>query len=393
VLRGPKLSLYLLAANRRFSGEAPDLPVPEAPAVPVIWVHVGRTTSPDAARALILRLQRADRPLPVACTSDMPFDLPPGVLRWTLPQETRQEIDRFLPARIAACLWLGEPVRAALLHALHVRGVPTLGADLSVPRVGAFRIGPLDVARLFATVFARTDRDGEQLRAAGAPLVAATGPLREGPPPPPCDAEELNALLKTKAGRPAWLAHMVTPAEIEPVLDAHLRASHLSHRLALVLRPTSDVDFAELSQQVRDRGLSAAARSDDALLTEAVDVLIADAPGEDGLWYRVAPITFLGGSLLAPGSGTDPGGAAALGSAILHGPFVAERGDLYARLAEAGAAREVADARGLADAVADLQAPARAARMAEAGWRFWSEGAELTNRIADALTEMMDATQ
>jgi 3-deoxy-D-manno-octulosonic-acid transferase len=59
-----------------------------------------------------------------------------------------------------------------------------------------------------------------------------------------------------------------------------------------------------------------------------------------GLWYRVAPISLVGGSL-QPIGGHNPFEPAALGSAILHGPYVTNFVDIYQRLSEAGAARLV----------------------------------------------------
>jgi 3-deoxy-D-manno-octulosonic-acid transferase len=54
-----------------------------------------------------------------------------------------------------------------------------------------------------------------------------------------------------------------------------------------------------------------------------------------GLWYRVAPISLVGGSL-QPIGGHNPFEPAALGSAILHGPYVTNFVDIYQRLSEAG---------------------------------------------------------
>ena len=52
-------------------------------------------------------------------------------------------------------------------------------------------------------------------------------------------------------------------------------------------------------------------------------IWIADTMGELGLWYRLAPIAFVGRSLIAPGGGQNPLEPARLGCAIAVGPYTA----------------------------------------------------------------------
>src|SRR4029079_3939593 len=61
-----------------------------------------------------------------------------------------------------------------------------------------------------------------------------------------------------------------------------------------------------------------------------------------GLVYRVAPIVFMGGSLIQHG-GQNPIEAAKLGAAILHGPHVWNFGPIYTALDAAGGAEMVTD--------------------------------------------------
>ena len=64
--------------------------------------------------------------------------------------------------------------------------------------------------------------------------------------------------------------------------------------------------------------------------------------GELGLVYRLAPIVFMGGSLVNHG-GQNPIEAAKLGAAILHGPHVWNFAEIYAAMDGAGGAEAVAD--------------------------------------------------
>ena len=101
-----------------------------------------------------------------------------------------------------------------------------------------------------------------------------------------------------------------------------------------------------------------------------------------GLWYRIASVSFVGGSLVEVG-GHNPFEPALLGSAILFGPHVRNFVDGYRRLSDAGAAVLVRSEAELAEALVATIAPDRAAEMAAAAWAACSEGAEVTDAVLD----------
>ena len=118
------------------------------------------------------------------------------------------------------------------------------------------------------------------------------------------------------------------------------------------------------------------------------EVYIADNAQEFGLWYRLAPITFMGGSLSGQGCIRDPLEPAALGSAILYGPRPGLFGTTFGRLGAARAARAVGSPTDLAEG--DLLSPDRAARLAQAAWAVTSDGAEVTDKVHALIRNIMD---
>ena len=80
-------------------------------------------------------------------------------------------------------------------------------------------------------------------------------------------------------------------------------------------------------------------RSREELPTAATDIYVADTMGELGLFYRLSPIVFMGGSLV-PHGGQNPIEAIKLGAAIVHGPHVFNFTDVYEALDRAGGARQ-----------------------------------------------------
>ena len=221
-----------------------------------------------------------------------------------------------------------------------------------------------------------------------ADLIQVTAPLQYGPQVLPCREDDYEEMSQALAGRPVWLAAMVDPAEVDMVLAAHRAAARLSHRLVLILVPADPDSAPAIAAAAAELGLRHAAWSEGTFQPEVTQVLIADTEGELGLWYRLAPLSFLGGSLVAGPAGITPLNAAGLGSAVLYGPHVGLHTDAYTRLADGGAAQMVRDADSLGVAVSRLNAPDQAASMAMAAWQVVSEGAEGIDLVIDMLQDI-----
>jgi 3-deoxy-D-manno-octulosonic-acid transferase len=99
---------------------------------------------------------------------------------------------------------------------------------------------------------------------------------------------------------------------------------------------------AAIAERVADAGMTARLRSRGELPDAATDIYVADTLGELGMIYRLAPVVFVGGSLVRHG-GQNPIEAAKLGSAIVHGPNVWNFAEVYAELDEAHGAEMVTD--------------------------------------------------
>jgi 3-deoxy-D-manno-octulosonic-acid transferase len=114
-------------------------------------------------------------------------------------------------------------------------------------------------------------------------------------------------------------------------------------------------------------------------------VYIADTLGELGLFYRLAPVSFVGGSF-APIGGHNPLEPARLGSAILHGPHQFNFQEVSDALASAGGAEEVEDAAALASAIMALRKePALRKRMVEAAARVAAAETAVLDHVLAAV--------
>ena len=164
----------------------------------------------------------------------------------------------------------------------------------------------------------------------------------------------------------------------------------LAHRLLLIIVPQDEGAAQALAERLEEQeDWRVARRRADQEPDSETEVYICDAT-EYGLWYRLAQVTFMGGSLEGEGCARDPMEPAALGSAILYGPRPGVFGQACGRLGAARAARMVASGSDLAEALGDLLSPDRAARQATAAWTIASEGAEVTERVMTLIRAIMD---
>ncbi|HLY88483.1 MAG TPA: glycosyltransferase, partial [Acetobacteraceae bacterium] len=119
-------------------------------------------------------------------------------------------------------------------------------------------------------------------------------------------------------------------------------------------------------------------------------VWIADTLNELGLWYRLAPIAFVGRSLVPPGGGQNPLEPARLGCAIAVGPHTGNFSEHVELLRTAGGLAVVRDAAELAGWVdALLRDPERRQAMGEAARAAVRRQEDLPHRTAAALLELM----
>ena len=376
-----------LRLYRLLNGEFADLDAPawaQRPPGRLAWLHAPRASAARSVPPLVQALLAEGRADAVLVTC-------PGLASCPLALSARPPADT--PEAVAAFLdhwrpdlgiWFDGALRPVLLHALGARGVPMMLVDGRVPDLPGARWWPRALPGLLAPFRHLLVVDAEaarQFQRAGAPAgaVQVCGPLEEPSHVLPVTEAERAALARGIGTRPVWLAVGVPEAEDDSVAAAHLSALRMAHRLLLIHVPDHPGRAGALADRLRGQfGLDTVLRSSEADPVEEAQVYIADTEGELGLWYRLAPMTFLGGTLAGPGPLRPPFEPAAMGSAILHGLELGAEGPAFDRLRQAGASRVVPGAADLGEAVGDLLAPDRCARLAQAAWGVESAGVEAT---------------
>lgn len=391
------LTLYTLTAR----GDALPIPVarPARPVGRLVWLHA---PGPDTLNGMVELARRLteDDGVSVLLTSPTPPTLPVGVIWQVPPPDTPAQARAFIGHwhPNAALLSEGE-LRPILLHEALAHNIPLTmlnGRAPWLPRKGWWPGLMRGILGRFDHILTLDETAARTFRRAGATpgTVEVAGRMEEASAALSCTEAERNALARLMGTRPVWLATDLPEAEEAAVIQAHRAALRLAHRLLLILVPQDQARVAALTERMEtEENWTVARRAAEEDPTSEVEVYIADVTAEYGLWYRLAPVTYLGGSLSASGCLRDPLEAAALGSAIIHGPRPGPYGGVFGRLGAARGARSVASGGDLAEALSDLLSPDRAARLAQAAWGVASEGVEVTERVLTLTRKMLDKTE
>ncbi len=378
-----------------------SLPRPEGV---LVWFHAASVGEALSLLELIRRLREEREDLSILVTtgtvtsaSVMGRRLPVDVIHHYVPLDVTAYVTRFLDHwKPDLAIWTESELWPSLITATHTQGCPMLllNARLSVSSARNWRwfkgMARALLSR-FDLVQAQDDVTASRLRGLGLlpSRIEVTGTLKEGAAALPCDEALRQSLSQTIGARPIWVAASTHAGEEDLVLAAHRIVLRSNPRALLLLVPRHPERGADIERLLQSDGWHYAQRSTGAMPDRDTQVYLADTLGELGLWYRLAPISFLGGSLVEIG-GHNPFEPAALGSAILHGPYVSNFTDIFERLQAAGAARQVRDAASLAQGVDELMNPEYAAEMANAAWEVSSTGAEVTDRALDAILERLE---
>ncbi len=370
----------------------------------LIWAHVDSELRYSALCDLCLRL-RATRPdvyLLVTVSKSLFGELSGSSggcdfifeLAGDHPTAAKQFLEHWKPD---LCLWVGGELMPNLISETSEKGIPMILLDISesdLPQPKRLWLPDLTRAVLncFDVILTNGETVAEVIQKVGVtePKISVTGQLRNSAMPPACSEEELAEVMIDLASRPVWLAAHVHNDEYRTVVAAHRTALRLVHRLLLILVVDQSCDVDVLKEHMAEANLRSIDWDIGDMIEDHTQVVISRDEDNLGLWYRVAPLTFLGGSLTAGSTGNRPFEASALGSAVLYGPHVSKNIEAYARLAAAGAARTIRDEDGLGSAVIQLVAPDHAASMALAGWKVVTESAHLTDNLVDLILDFLD---
>lgn len=339
-------AIPMLLSNRVKRGKEDALRLAERrgfPSVPrppgtLIWIHAASVGESLAALPLAPRLlEKPERSVlfttgTVTSAELMRERLPANAIHQYAPLDLPAGVSRFLTHwRPELALFVESELWPNLLLEARWRKIPLvlINARLSERSFTGWSRFPGMAQRVFSTFHTCLAQDGEvaqRLSALGAGDVRVCGNLKADAPPLPVDEGALAAFRAALQDRPVFLAASTHPGEDESLLDAVAEVKHSGALTIIVPRhPGRGGDIEKLAVS---RGFRTARRSDAALPDSQTQVYVADTMGELGLFYRLARLAFLGGSLI-PHGGQNPLEPARLCVPVIAGPHTDNFNDIY----------------------------------------------------------------
>lgn len=356
------------------------------PVGPLVWLHAASIGESRAALVLAEGIRRTVAGTGLLITTGTRSAA--GLLAPALDRQMRHAyapydvpfaVDGFLDHwRPDLAIFLEQELWPCMLAELDRRGIPRAlcNARISPASFRRWRLAPFASRRLlrgFCLVLAASEGDAARFAALGAENVRVAGNLKFAAPAPSVDDASLARVAVALGSAPRWLAASIHPDEEAAVVAVHGRLAARLPGLITIVAPRHPARGEAIAARCREAGIAVSRHQPGELPVSTGGVHVADTLGEMGLWHRLAPLAFLGGTLGRAG-GHSPAEAASLGSALLVGPRAGSFLDACGELIAAGAALRIDDEATLATALATLLAePARIQSMGEAA-RGWKEG-------------------
>lgn len=313
------------------------------------------------------------------------------VLARFVPLDVPGWVSRFLDHwRPDAAGFVESEIWPNLLAAAARRRIPLMlvNARLSARSLARWRRAPRTaraVLGLFTLIHPQSAGDAARFAQLTATRILPPGNLKLAAPPLPAEGAELSRLTSVIGG-PAWVAASLHPGEDALILGVHARLAATHPGLLTIIVPR----HPERGEALAAAAGGAPRRALGAPPPERGGIWIADTVGELGLIYRLAPLAFIGGSLVRRG-GQNPAEAARLGRAVAVGPHTGNFADTVALLAEGGALAVVEDEQALGNWLdARLKDPWGTTAMGQRGAAVLAGYESLPGEVASILLALAD---
>ena len=368
------------------------------PAAPLVWLHGASVGESLSMLPLIESLSEARPDLRFLVTTGtltsaelMAERLPASACHQFVPLDHPTYWDRFfarwrpdLAVIIESELWPN------MIMGSRTQNIPLVLANARLSEKSAKGWGRVGrsielLLSSFDLVLAQDERSASRLRALGADPVETPGNLKFDAPPLQTDSAALEDLRAQIGDRPCWIAASTHAGEEILVGRIHLQLQERFPELLTILAPRHPARGAAVARDMTKMGLNIAQRSRKSAISQDTNIYLADTLGEMGLFFRLAPIAFIGGSFVNIG-GHNPLEAARLDTAILFGAQMFNFEEAATPLLDAGAAFQVTSESDLADRLATwLASPAETSLAAARGKEVVSGSTHVAARITQKL--------
>jgi 3-deoxy-D-manno-octulosonic-acid transferase len=341
-------------------------PSQNRPAGAIVWLHAASVGEAISVLSLVNKINREYPSLSILMTTGtvtsaaiMAERLPKNIIHQFIPVDQPLWIQSFMDHwQPDLVLWVESEFWPNLLRAITTRKIPIvlINARISPNSFRKWQRVPRTISRLlscFSVCLAQSDQDADKLIQLGANTVRVPGNLKYAADPLPVDDGMLTALWNIVSTRPVWIAASTHKGEEEPVANAHYAIAENHPGLLTIIVPRHPIRGKEIAISLANLGLTVSLRSENKPVQPETQIYIADTVGELGLFYRISPIAFIGGTLI-PHGGQNMLEAAKLECAIIHGPSTSNFSSITNEISEVDGAIEIQNGVELAVAVSNL---------------------------------------
>lgn len=199
-----------------------------------------------------------------------------------------------------------------------------------------------EILSCFTMCLGQSEEDAYRLRVLGAKETTCLGNLKYAGLPLPIDEKNKKEILKQIGNRKLWLVSSTHDDEEIRLAKVHKRLKEKYTDLLTIIVPRHPNRGQEIADEIKKLELSSALRSKGEKITPSTDIYIADTIGEVGLWYDIAKIVFIGGSLI-PHGGQNFIEPSRVRDAVIVGPHMHNFTDAMSRAKKADAVMQISD--------------------------------------------------
>lgn len=403
----PLVNLYMWRRKRqgkedleRFDERlgVPSLPRPSSK---LVWIHAASVGEAVSILPLIEEMLNGNAWIHIMVTTGtvtsaqlMQKRLPKRAFHQYVPIDKKEYVEEFIDYwQPDLAIWVESEFWPNLLFETKNFGCPLVLlngriSDSSFERWKKHRKFARLILGCFDLILPQSRDDSAKLRELGGKNIKYFGNLKYGAKPLPYDHVKFEELKDMIGNRMVWLAASTHEGEEEEIIAAHMKIKEKNYTVLTIIVPRHPQRGYDIRESIPP-GIHSALRSDGEKIFDDTDIYIADTMGELGLFYRLAPIVFIGGSLV-PIGGHNPIEPANLESSIICGPHMENFAEIVTEFEAAGAITRAYDSKDLAFKVFELwQNPQKRTAMSRLAMKYVRSKSEILNSVIDEIEALL----
>ncbi len=362
------------------------------------WLHGASVGESISMLPLIDKLLKEDENLSIMVTTGtitsaeiMEKRLPPRAFHqfipFDVPSFAKRLIKHFQPD---AVLWFESELWPSLISEIHKSKIPLILvngriSDKSFQTWKKFNFLSKELLSCFSLCLGQSEQDKNRLKLLGAKKTDCVGNLKFAGIPLPVDTNKKQEIASAIGNKKVFLISSTHHNE-EEQFALHLKElKRIVEDVMIISVPRHPNRGDEITQMFKNKGFNTAQRSKGEAITPSTDIYIADTIGEMGIWYNIADVTFIGGSLI-PHGGQNFIEPARDSNAVIVGPHMHNFKEMLERAKINNAVYQVHSAPDVIDEVISLLKDDDYLKEKQNNAKQWADAeAKVLDNIASAL--------